>query len=741
MDNILKGAKFLLWYQDPTKFFRDIFNQEPYPYQARVLISLKDNPRRIIIMAGGGTGKTKLLACIALWLTVVLPKFIKRAYSVIIISGSKDQAKYLYEYSKFAIQDNEILQEEVEGEPLISVTYFKDRSLIMAVPNSLKAIQGKHMDCAIVDEGSLAGDFIIQDTLRIVSTSDRDLIILSGTPMIYSTMFVEIWEEESRYPEWIRYNWCYDQNTELLTEDGWKNILEIPEQKKIAIVKGNKIFFEIPFSWFESEYNGEMIKFSGRHINCLVTPNHKMIYLTSKSKEKTENAENFLRIKAKSRKFLKTFEWNSNHCLDILKIGKNIFKGDDFLEFLGWYLSEGSSGIYKNKDNTKKYLITISQNFKSSKYFLIRKLLKKMNINFYYHGHQFYFKNKDLCIYLNKFGKCKEKYIPREFLDLERRQLKILWNSLMLGDGCFYKNRMSFYSTSKRLSDDFMELSLKLGYSVSVSYYKNNYLGKFVVYLSKRKTSTCRNIEKINYSGKIKCPFTSSGKIIIRRNGKVMLCGNSAKDCPNVSLEKWNEASKLPDDMFTIFWQGKPFAKTGTLIPSDEIKNASRDVPKLEADPRYEVIAGLDWGWRHFSAIVVLQLNKETGKMNVLYIDQWHREDFEDMHEKIVQICKDYKVTRVYADAEDIGENQRLAAKGINVIPVPFNQSKIQMQSHMKILFHQDKIRIPESFHRLILELRKYNWDTKTDDDLVDALQLGLKGLEEEKDSWYFEII
>ena len=422
MDNILKGAKFLLWYQDPTKFFRDIFNQEPYPYQARVLQGLKDNPRRIIIMAAGGSGKTKLLACIALWLTVVLPKFIKRSYSVLIISGSKDQAKYLYEYSKFAIQDNEILQEEVEGEPLISVTHFKDRSFIMAVPNSLKAIQGKHTDCTLVDEGALAGDFIIQDTLRIVSTSDRDLIILSGTPMVYSTMFVEIWEEESRYPEWIRYNW-------------------------------------------------------------------------------------------------------------------------------------------------------------------------------------------------------------------------------------------------------------------------------------------------------------------------------SARDCPNISLEKWNEASRLPEDLFTIFWQGKPFAKLGTLIPSDEIKNASRDVPKMEIDPRYEVIAGLDWGWRHFSAIVVLQLNKETGKMNVLFIDQWHREDFEDMHEKIVHICKDYKVTRVYADAEDIGENQRLSAKGINVIPVPFNQSKIQMQSHMKILFHQDKIRIPESFHRLILELRKYNWDTKTDDDLVDALQLGLKGLEEEKDSWYFEII
>ena len=190
IDKILKGVKFLLWFKDPALFFRDIFKLEPYPYQAKVLRNLKNNPHRIIILAAGGTGKTRLLACIALWLTIVLPKFINRSYSVIIISGSDQQAKYLYQYSKFAIQDNEILSEEVEGEPLISITYFKDRSLIIAVPNSLKAIQGKHCDCALVDEGALAGDFIIQDTLRIVSTSDRDLIILSGTPMIYGTMFV-----------------------------------------------------------------------------------------------------------------------------------------------------------------------------------------------------------------------------------------------------------------------------------------------------------------------------------------------------------------------------------------------------------------------------------------------------------------------------------------------------------------------------------------------------------------------
>jgi hypothetical protein len=422
VDQILKGSKFLLWFRDPATFFRDIYGMTPYPYQADILRHLATNPKRMIIVAGGGTGKTKLLACIALWLTIVYPKFIGRSYSVIIISGSEAQAKYLYEYSKFALQDNKYLNEEVDGEPLISITRFKDRSLIMAVPNSLKAVQGKHMDCCIVDEGALAGDFIIQDTLRIVSASDKDLIILSGTPMVYSSYFVEINENPERYPDWERFHW-------------------------------------------------------------------------------------------------------------------------------------------------------------------------------------------------------------------------------------------------------------------------------------------------------------------------------SVADCPGISKEKWEEAKKLPEDMFVMFWEGKAYAGTETLIPIPEIRNCSKDIPKFDVDPRYPVIAGLDWGWRHFTALVLIQKIPETDTRRVLYTDAWRREDFADMHDKIWQICKDFNVTKIYSDAEDIGENQRLSDRGIYVDPIAFNQNKVQMQSHMKILFHQEKIKLPESCQQLIQQLRKYKWTTKEDDDLVDALQLALKGVEEDASTYYYEIL
>lgn len=421
VDAVYRAAKYQIWYKDPAVFFKDIFNLEPYPYQKNILRALPSEPKRMIMMAAGGTGKTKMLACIALWLTVVYPKFIKRPYTVIIISGSDEQARYLYEYCKYAIQDTKILSEEVDGDPLQSLTKFKDRSLIRAVPNSLKAIQGKHEDCVIVDEGALAGDFVIQDTLRIVSTTDKDLIILSGTPTVYATHFVEIWEQPEKHTEWKRFHW-------------------------------------------------------------------------------------------------------------------------------------------------------------------------------------------------------------------------------------------------------------------------------------------------------------------------------SAKDCPSISAEKIEEAKKLPEDMWVRFWEGNPFAGGDTLIPITEIKDATKDTPHFQIDPSVEVIAGVDWGWQHYTAITVLQRGKD-GIFRILYQDAWRREDFEDMGTKLAYICSEYKVSKIYADSEDIGENQRLESKGFILEPIKFNEWKVQMQSHMKIVFHQRMIKIPIDYQMLIQELRRYKWNTKEGDDSVTSLFLALWGAKAELNGFYYEII
>lgn len=421
-------TKFLLWYKDPAKFFKDIYSLEPYPYQATVLRELADTKvHRVLVCASGGSGKTKLIACHALWLSTVLSKIMQRPVTIVVISGSKDQAKNLYNYIKEAIQTTPEIAKLVQGEPLASGTKFLDGSEISAVPNSHKAIQGLHKDVVIIDEPALAGDFTINDSRRIVIKDDSlDKIILLGTPFIppeqkvRSTLYVDMWEDKEKYKEWRRYHW-------------------------------------------------------------------------------------------------------------------------------------------------------------------------------------------------------------------------------------------------------------------------------------------------------------------------------SAMDCPNVSAEQIEEAQKnLPEDMFNIFWLGKPYFIGESLIPFEQLKRASMNI-KTYFDPDQRSFGGVDWGWKAETVFTVIQIR--DGTYYVVASEGWRREDFENMHDKIMEMAKMYNVDLTFTDSADIGENQRLEDRGLNIVPVVFNKEKTIMQTKMKVLFHQDKIRIDESMVRLKEQLRKYNWDTHEKDDRVDSLMLALKGEPEDTSAPYFKVL
>jgi len=208
-ENISKLMKFGNWYNNPDEFFHSIYNKQPYSYQKRILKNLLKSKSRIIITAAGQTGKTILLACIALWYATVFAWWNKTPIQVIIISGSKSQARHLYEYCRDAILNTPEINELVDGEPLISITRFRDGSIIRALSTSLKDIHGKGGDIIIIDEAVLAGDFIMKDSLRMITDKPYSKIIFSSTPQSVpgGDLFLDIWENSSGYPEWQREHW------------------------------------------------------------------------------------------------------------------------------------------------------------------------------------------------------------------------------------------------------------------------------------------------------------------------------------------------------------------------------------------------------------------------------------------------------------------------------------------------------------------------------------------------------
>lgn len=419
----LRKVVLSIWYDNPVKFFRDIFKnriEEPYSYQEQILKEFKKY-NRIMISSASDTGKTILLACIGLWSAAVLSNKLKRRYDVIIISGSQDQAKFLYDYMKEAIIDSSILSDLVDSEPLISLTRFKNRSTIRALSKSYTSIAGKHADMVIIDEAAFPElDFYINDALRIISPSKESKIILSSSPHEYDSLFVKMYLDKKKYPdnEWKRYHW-------------------------------------------------------------------------------------------------------------------------------------------------------------------------------------------------------------------------------------------------------------------------------------------------------------------------------TAFDCPR-TRKKLKEAESLPEDMFVRYYKGEPYLLKDTMIPRESIKEClSKELIKYKKE--LPIYIGVDWGHGHPTGIVIVQYN--NGIFEVLEQKMFKGEIFENIHNWIETKARYYKASKIFTDASDVGENQRLLNRGLPVFTIAFNKEKGLMQSRLRDLFMKKQIRIPETYQDLVQQLRTYTWEKKLGDDLVDACMLAVREEYSPRTSLYYKIV
>jgi len=214
-------------------------------------------------------------------------------------------------------------------------------------------------------------------------------------------------------------------------------------------------------------------------------------------------------------------------------------KMDDWLEFFGYYITEGCVHVRKRvrKVNGKDYVtndynVLIAQDRKKiAERRKINNCLARLPFNFFdSDDHQYRICNKQLSDYLKIFGKSKEKYIPMELKNLSKRQLKILFDAMMLGDGSIKAN--AYYSNSIRLIGDMQEILLKLGMAGSIvakDKRKENIVYQLHLLTDKKKdfltpTYPTRSIQ--NYDGFVYCVNVPNHVIYVKRDGKALFCGN-----------------------------------------------------------------------------------------------------------------------------------------------------------------------------------------------------------------------
>ena len=79
---------------------------------------------------------------------------------------------------------------------------------------------------------------------------------------------------------------CYSEDTEILTENGWKTFDQLTLEDKVAQYhQGLKeISFTNPHEIVWEPYKGKMIHFNNKSTDMLLTPNHRVLYRTNGTK-------------------------------------------------------------------------------------------------------------------------------------------------------------------------------------------------------------------------------------------------------------------------------------------------------------------------------------------------------------------------------------------------------------------------------------------------------------------------
>lgn len=359
---------------------------------------------------------------------------------------------------------------------------------------------------------------------------------------------------------------CYSADTEILTEEGWKYFYDLNERDKVCTInpETDKIEYQKPLRYIEKDYDGKMLYFSQRSLDMMVTPDHKL--LVEQYAPHTE--DNYY------KKFVLAKDFNSNNnfipkqgnweaekkeyfVLPPLKTVVYQFFGDNYVEkmlevpkikmniwlaFFGFWIAEGSAHERKrkmeNRSNYSEYIITITQN-ENQNAAELKKVLAELPFEYHISRSRrvngpdklnFRINSKQLYNYLKKFGHAGDKYIPKKIKALDKSQLEILFNWMMKGDGYIGNGNYEYYTKSKKLADDVQEIMIKLGYCANI-YIKTK--GKFKWYVISRLATkmhkvAAKNINEIEYSGKVYCVEVPNQTLLVRRNGKSVWGGNCA---------------------------------------------------------------------------------------------------------------------------------------------------------------------------------------------------------------------
>jgi thymidylate synthase ThyX len=372
---------------------------------------------------------------------------------------------------------------------------------------------------------------------------------------------------------------CYDEDTEVLTSEGWIPWPKIAGDETFGTVNPDTGYLEYQSAteYFCRDYSGPMYEVRSEQIDLLVTPNHRMwaqqvdrrAYRRKEEPFRIYLAQELLNKKVRYQKCAKwaaetpnevtlpatTRSWvRRDNNLEVTRTYPKVsFPAVAFSRFLGWYLAEG----YINN-----HQICIAQN-RGEKLDHIADVVRGLGLKPYIP------KTGNGCVrtsclplrdFLATLGTSLNKRVPRMVQSWSPALIREFLDTMIQGDGTTHKGNghRVIYTASKEMADDLQVLAIKAGISANVRIDDRTGLKRtmpngqvfynlgpsYVVSLITKKVCPHVNLHRkvapnrwhnqagfndgfVNYDGKIYCVKVPNGLLFVRRNGKPVVSGNT----------------------------------------------------------------------------------------------------------------------------------------------------------------------------------------------------------------------
>lgn len=349
---------------------------------------------------------------------------------------------------------------------------------------------------------------------------------------------------------------CYDEETQILTNSGWKYFKDLIKEDLVAQVLDDGTYeFVKPLKYVNEHYKGEMIRFNDHHgkVDLLVTPNHRMIIQQTNRKTK-ETKERVI--------FAENMKTKGNNQQKMLRSAKAKSFNKELTDIERLRIAFQADGSYTTSGN--KIRFSFSKERKMSR---LESICYRAGVNFDKYdlsdGRVEYHLNTDSTKFQKDFGWVDIANLDGEWCADFIGELSY-WDSTRRSD-----DRFKFDTTNKEVSDVVELISLSAGYGDLVSVFEDNREERFnTVYnhniLKKNAVggqSWKKSIEQ--YDGNIYCVQVPTGRLIVKRGRGTMICGNSGNPadiiCGSASAQAIQEGydyMTIPslEDCQDIFW-------------------------------------------------------------------------------------------------------------------------------------------------------------------------------------------